>query len=204
MCIPPRDSTSTCYKTVDTDIQHCIHHITNIPHSVPTGDINAHSTLWYLNTDDHRGQLIADGISNSDHITLNTDTPTKVPNTALQQTSSPDIATVSNTLYNQTFWTTQHNSDGRQTQYTNNNCRLLPDHIVCKITQRNNMRRAYTWDPALKLINYKITSDLHIHKQNLWKEYLDAHWDHRHNTRIIWKNMHGASSTHTQHLHNIQ
>ena len=31
------------------------------------------------------------------------------------------------------------------------NCRLLPDHIVCKITQRNNMRRANTRGPALKL-----------------------------------------------------
>ena len=39
--IPPRDSTSTHYKTADTDIQY----ITNIPHSVLTGDVNTHSTL---------------------------------------------------------------------------------------------------------------------------------------------------------------
>ena len=65
--IPPRDSTSTHYKTVDTDIQHCIHHITNITHSVLTGDVNAHSTLWHSYTDDHRGRLIADVISNLDH-----------------------------------------------------------------------------------------------------------------------------------------
>ena len=93
-------------KTADTDIQHCIQYITNIPHSVLTGDVNAHSTLWHSYTDDHRGQLIADVI-NSDHITLNTNTPTRVPNTTLQQTSSPDITTVSNTLYNRTSWTTQ-------------------------------------------------------------------------------------------------
>ena len=43
--IPPRDTTSTHYKTADTDIQHCIQYITNIPHSVLTGDVNAHSTL---------------------------------------------------------------------------------------------------------------------------------------------------------------
>ena len=85
-----------------------IQYITNIPHSVLTGDVNAHSTLWHSYTDDHRGQLIADVISNSDHITLNTNTPTRVPNTTLQQTSSPDITTVSNTLYNRTSWTTQH------------------------------------------------------------------------------------------------
>ena len=106
--IPPRDTTSTHYKTADTDIQHCIKYITNIPHSVLTGDVNAHSTLWHSYTDDHRGQQIADVISNSDHITLNTNTPTRVPNTTLQQTSSPDITTVSNTLYNRTSWTTQH------------------------------------------------------------------------------------------------
>ena len=43
---------------------------------------------WHSYTDDHRGQLIADVISNSDPITLNTNTPTRVPNTTLQQTSS--------------------------------------------------------------------------------------------------------------------
>ena len=71
--------------------------------------MNAHSTLWHSYTDDHRGQLIPDVISNSDHITLNTNTPTRVPNTTLQQTSSPDITTVSNTRYNWTSWTTQQN-----------------------------------------------------------------------------------------------
>ena len=82
--IPPQDSTSTHYKTAD--IQHCIQYITNIPHAVLTADVNAHSILWHSYTDDHRGQLIADVISNSDHITLNTNTPTRVPNTTLQQT----------------------------------------------------------------------------------------------------------------------
>ena len=105
--IPPRDSSSTHYKTADTVIQHCIHYITNIQHSVLTGDVIAHSTLWHSYTDDHRGKLITGVISNSDYITLNTNTPTRVPNTTLQQTSSPDITTVSNILYNRTSWTTQ-------------------------------------------------------------------------------------------------
>ena len=100
--IPPLDTTYTHYKTADTVIQHCIQYITNIPHSVLTGDSNAHSTLWHSYTDDHRVQQITDVISNSDHITLNTNTPTRVPNTILHQTSSPDITTVSNTRYN---WT---------------------------------------------------------------------------------------------------
>ena len=63
------------------------------------------------------------------------------------------------------------------------NCRLLPDHIVCKATQQNNMRRASTCDPAIKLLNEEITSN--IHKQHLWMEQ----------QRI---------STHTQHFHNMQ
>ena len=72
------------------------------------------------------------------------------------------------------------------------NSRLLPDNIVCKITQRNNIRRANTCDPALELLNEEITSD--IQKQNLWKEHLDAHWNHRHNTHILWKTIHGLCS----------
>ena len=169
-------------------------------------------------------QLIVHVIRNSDHKTPNTDTPTRVPNNTLQQTSSPDITTMSNTLYNRTSWITQHaissdhlpinttinirhdyrlqqnrrtfinykkadstqftedtesafaqttihtsniffykhHSDCRQAQHTkgkiHSNCRL----IVCKITQRNTIRRANTCDPALKLLNEKITS--HINK----------------------------------------
>ena len=38
--IPPRDSTSTHHKTADKDIQHCIQHITTIPHSVLTKGVN--------------------------------------------------------------------------------------------------------------------------------------------------------------------
>ena len=96
------------YKIAYTGIQHGIQYITNIPHSLLTGDVNAYSTLWHSYIDDHRVQIITDILSNSDHITLNTNTPTRVPNTTHQQTSSPDITTVSNTPYNRTSWTSQH------------------------------------------------------------------------------------------------
>ena len=82
------------------------------------------------------------------------------------------------------------------------NCRLLPEDIVCKITQRNNIRRANTCDPALKLLNEEITSDIQKHKQNIWKEHLDAHWDHRHNTHTLWKTMHGLSNRAPPHTLN--
>ena len=79
--------------TTDTDITNCIQYITNIPNSIITGDVNAHSTLWHSYTDNHRGELISGtrSNSNSNHITLNTDTPTRVPNNAHQQPTSPDI-----------------------------------------------------------------------------------------------------------------
>ena len=82
------------------------------------------------------------------------------------------------------------------------NCRLLPEDIVCKITQRNNIRRANNCDPALKLLNGEITSDIQKHKQNIWKEHLDAHWDHRHNTHTLWKTIHGLSNRAPPHTLN--
>ena len=66
-----------------------------------TRDVSAHSTLWHSYTYDHRGQLVADVISNSDHVA-------GVPDTTLQQTSSPNVTAVSDTLYGRTSWTAQH------------------------------------------------------------------------------------------------
>ena len=151
--IPARDNTFTHYKTADTDIQHRVQYITHIPHSVLTGDFNAHSTLWHSYIDDHRGQLIADVISHSDHITLNTNTPSRVPNTTLQQTSSPDITTVSNTLYNRTSWTTQHalsspqltydmNTDYNKTDGLSPTTRKLTGHNFAQTTMHTNMHTA--------------------------------------------------------------
>ena len=67
-----------------------------------------------------------------------------------------------------------------------NTSRLLPEHIVCKITQRDNMRRSNPCDPALKPLNHEITSDISLHKQNLWKKHLNANWDHRRNTHTLY------------------
>ena len=90
----------------------------------------------------------------------------------------------------------KHHTDGRQAQHTkwHTNCMLLPEDIVFKITQRNNIRRANTCDPALKLLNEEITSDIQKHKQNIWKKHVNAHWDHRHNTHTLWKTIHGLSN----------
>ena len=78
-----------------------------------------------------------------------------------------------------------------------------------KITQRNNIRGANTCDPALNLLNAEITSDIQKHKQNIWKEHLDAHWDHMHNTHThtledhTWSSQQ-STSNHTKHFHKIQ
>ena len=84
-------------------------------------------------------KLIADVISNSNYITLNTNTPIRVPNTTLQQTSSPDITTVSNTRYNRTSCTTQH--------------ALSSDHlpIITTINTRHDYRLPNRWT----FTNYK-------------------------------------------------
>ena len=233
--IPPRDTTSTHYKTADTDIQHCIQYITNIPHSVFTSDVNAHSTLWHSYTDDHRGQLIADVISNSDHITLNTNTPTRVPNTTLYRLQQ-NRWTVTN--YKKADWTqfTEYTESAfSQTTipanihtanwiFTNiilmavkhnipkgkmhSNCRLLSEDIVCTITQWNNIRRDNTCDPALKLLNEEITSDIQKHKQNIWKEHL-RRWfgsqaQHTQSLEDHTWSIQQSNTTHTKHIHNIQ
>ena len=69
-----------------------------------------------------------------------------------------------------------------------NTSRLLPEHIVCKIT-----RRANSCDPALKPLNHEITSDTSLHKQNLWKEHLKLGSQAQH-THTLWKTIHGLSN----------
>ena len=70
---------------------------------------------------------------------------------AFAQTTIPtNIHTANIILTNIILMADRHNiPNGKM----HSNCRLLLDHIVCKITQRNNMRRVNTCDPALKLLN---------------------------------------------------
>ena len=119
--IPGLERNFTTYLSRGAVLQHALDIKLGMQHIT----IILHSTLWHSYTADHRGQLIADVINNSDDIT-----PTRVPNTTLQQTSSPDITTVSNTLINRTSWTTQH--------------ALSSDHlhIITTITIRHDYRLA--------------------------------------------------------------
>ena len=83
--------------------------ITNLLNTIITVDVNTHSALWYLPTEDHRGELIKDILLNSNHITLNTNTATRLPPpNQTQQPTSPDITTASADLHDCTHWQTIH------------------------------------------------------------------------------------------------
>ena len=69
-----------------------------------------------------------------------------------------------------------------------------PARVLVPKTNKKNIRRANPCDVALKPLNHEITSDISLHKQNLWKEHLNANWDHRHNTHTLWKTIHGFSN----------
>ena len=117
--------------------------------------------------------------------------------TAFAQTTIPtNIHTANITFTNIILMADKHNIPKGKMHST---CMISPDHIVCTITQRDNIRRANTCDPSLKLLNEEITSDIQKHKQNLWKEHLDAHWDHRHTTNILWKTIHDLSNRRPPH-----
>ena len=119
---------------------------------------------------------------------------------AFAQTTIPtNIHTANRNFTNIILMTDKHNIPRGK---MHSNCRLLPEDIVCKITQRNKIRRANICDTDLKLLNQEITSDIQKHKQNIWKEHLDAHWDHRHNTHTLWKTMHGLSNRAPPHTLN--
>ena len=104
--IPPRCTTDPDHRTEDEDIENCLEHVTRLPNSILTGDVNAHAPLWHSPLVDHRGQLIEGIIMNSDHHTLNTDTPTRVPANNNQQPTSPDITTVTAELHRRCKWET--------------------------------------------------------------------------------------------------
>ena len=92
------------------------------------------------------------------------------------------------------------------------NCRLLPENIVCKITQRNNIRRANTCDPALKLLNKEITTYKNTTKTYgrstctthtlFGRPYMVYPTEHHHNTHTLWKTIHGLSNRAPPHTLN--
>ena len=96
----------------------------------------------------------------------------------------------------------KHHTDGRQAQHTKEQDVQQFQALTRPHSMQNHIRRGNTCDPALKLLNEEITSNIQKYKQNLWKEHLDAHWDHRHNTHILRNTIHGLSNRGTPHTLN--
>ena len=84
------------------------------------------------------------------------------------------------------------------------NCRVLPNHIVCKITHRNNIKRANTCDPAFKLLNEKITSYIHKHIEGASRRTMGSHAQHTHSLEDHTWCIQQSTSNHTKQLNNIQ
>ena len=185
--IPPRDSTSTHYKTIDTDIQHCTQHASDY-HQLSSDHVPIITTLNIRH--DYRLQQNRRTFIN--YKKADWTQFTKHTESAIAQTTIPTNIHTANIIFtNIILMADKHNiPKGKM----HSNYRLLPEDIVCKITQRNNIRRANTCDPALKLLIEEITSDIQKHKQNIWKEHLDTYWDHIYNRHIIWKIIHGISN----------
>ena len=133
-------STNNQQSTEDTDIQTCLDYLTTLPNALITGDINAHSTSWHSPKNDHRGDLISGIIQNSNHIILNSDTPTRIPPAKNQQSTSPDITKISSNLYTNTTWNTI--------------TALSSDHLPIEITikTKTNFRDSYNTDTHTQTI----------------------------------------------------
>ena len=80
------------------------------------------------------------------------------------------------------------------------NCRLLPEDIVCKITQINNIRKANACDPALKLLNEEITSDIqkHKHMEGALRRSLGSQAQHTHSLEDHTWYIQQTTTTHTK------
>ena len=107
MYIPPKHSTQLS-QTEDSIISSTFTTLTNLSKAIITADVNAHSPLWYSPTEDHRGELIKDILLNSHHITLHTNTATRLPPNQTQQPTSQDMTTASEDLHDCTSWPTIH------------------------------------------------------------------------------------------------
>ena len=108
MYIPPKHSTRLSQTEEDSIISSTLTAITTLPNTIITADVNTHLPLWYLPTEDHRGELIEDILLNSNHITLNTNTPTHLPPNQTQQPTSPEITTALADLHDCTSWQIIH------------------------------------------------------------------------------------------------
>ena len=106
MYISPKHFTQLPQTEEDSIISSMLTTITNIRNTIITADVNIHSPLWYLPTQDYRGELIEEILLNSNHIILNTNTLTRLPPNQTKQPTLTDITAASADLHNCTSWQT--------------------------------------------------------------------------------------------------
>ena len=95
-----------------------------------------------------------------------------------QTTISTNIHIANSIFTNIILMTDRHNiPKGKM----HSNGRLLPEDIACKITQRDNIRKANTCDPLLKLLNEEITSNIQTkHMEGASRRSLGPQAQHTH------------------------
>ena len=164
------------------------------PDLILTGDVNAHSTLWYSHTGDHRGQLISDIISNSEHITLNTDTPTRCRTqhysrpphqTSQHYTTAQQSTHAPNTNYNKTD--THSRTIGKQTGHSSLQTPRLPSltfyhhqTYALQIHKHHSPRRQTQHPKRQDTLHMQTTTRTHktqngTPKQQKWQKLSELH-----------------------------
>merc|ERR1712240_365012 len=58
--------------------------------------------------------------------------------------------------------------------------KILPEHIRTLIQDRNSIRQHNHRHPDLPQKNREIDQQIQKHKEDLWKQHLTDHWDHKH------------------------
>ena len=112
----------------------------------------------------------------------------------------PDIHTANTIFTNFIIHADKHNISKGKIHST---CKILPEHIKHKIKHRNNIRAQNASDPSISELNPEITSLIQTHKSDIWREHLDTHWDHKHNTHTLWNTRISQQNTNTtQQQHN--
>ena len=140
--------------------------ITNLPDTIITPDVNAHSPLCYSPTKDHRGELIQDILINSHHITLNTNTPTHLPSNQTQQPTSSNITTASADWHDCTSWQIIHP--------------LTSDHLPLLTTFNTHHKTKTTRSHFTKTITNNQKADWTSFKQHVEKLISCRHSKHHH------------------------
>ena len=69
----------------------------------------------------------------------------------------------------------------------NKKTKPIPQHILSKIHDRNQLRSTAPNHPQIPILNQEINKSLSEHKQQIWKNHIESTWDHKNNQTTYWK-----------------